>query len=152
METNGHESCEDYDLGEEATVEEESAAMRRFQRALMDGDAKKAGESLRQLRRIDGYMKDVLADMLEGNPDLEPRFPRFLKFAGRAHGAPPNSPSRERELEEQAWRAVRKYYPNVIKKLEDKGGAFAKAAKELNWSAAKVKKYYYFRNERNLGD
>jgi len=151
MDTHDDEDCDDYAPTEDMTVEEEGIIMRKFIRALMDGDEKGAGKTLRQLPQITGYLKNLLADMLEGSPSLEDRFHWHLKLVSRTCGTPPNSPWHERELEEQAWRTVHKYYPSEIKKLDDKGGAFHHAAKELNWSVGKVRCYYYARNKRNLG-
>src|SRR5207249_11096723 len=90
-------------------------------------------------RRRDGSRSE------EHTSELQSRFDLVCRLLLEKKN-PPFSPWQERELEEQAWQAVHKHYPDTIKKLEDKGGAFLKAAQDLGWSAAKVKKYYYKRN------
>jgi hypothetical protein len=120
----------------------------QFRRALEEGDGVTAGKSLRQLPEIQGYLKDVLADMLEGSPNLEAKFHWFLQFVGRSKGPPPFTKYQERELEELAWKTVNKHLAQIhnLKK------AWGKAAQELNRSEGSIKKYYYKRKRRNLGD
>jgi len=111
----------------------------QFRRALEEGDRVTAGQSLRQLPQIDGYMKDVLADMLEGNPGLDSRFHWFLQFIGRSKGAAPKTKDQKRDREELFWQTVKKHLSqtdNVTSSLE-------KTAQELNLGLSTVRDDYY---------
>jgi len=140
------EPCNDDE--DEVSIEQQSAAFRGFLQALIEGDALTAGKSLRQLTSIDGYMKDVLADMLEGSPALESRFHWFLQFVARRKGSPPMSSRKERELEELVWKTVKKHRAHT----HNLKATWPKAAQELHLSEGSIIKYYYKREHRKLGD
>src|SRR6266568_2566941 len=134
MATDGqHNDPGDDDENDVLTVvspKEQRAVFRSFLQALIEGDGLTAGKSLRQLTSIDGYMKDVLADMLERSPTLESRFHWFLQFVGRKEGSPPKTSRQERELEELVWQTVKKHRAHN----QNLKATLPKAAQELGLS------------------
>src|SRR5262245_34796188 len=77
--------------------------------ALMAGDLQEAAAVLRTLRELSGEAAEVLADLLEGNPDQEDYFP--YRFALRRWR--PGRPTNRLQREARQFRLRRKVYEKL---------------------------------------